>query len=60
MAKYTSLPAESGFAIDVLKTNYIHINKKFILFFDDLIIHVKNEIEIAQNPIIEKKMLVKS
>jgi len=46
MAKYTSLPAESRFAIETLNTNYQYINMQFQIFFDELIVHVEREMEI--------------
>ncbi len=48
MAKYTSLPAESNFAMEVLNINYQLINQQFLLFFDELILHVKNELELYE------------
>jgi len=48
MSKYTSLPAESNYAIEVLNANYQYINTQFLSFFDDLIIHVSKEMKIYQ------------
>lgn len=41
MAKYTSLPAESEFAIQVLNENYTYFNQNFLVFFKEL----KNMVE---------------
>ncbi len=49
MAKYTSLPAESSFAIEVLNKNYQFINQQFLIFFDELILHVENELELYES-----------
>jgi len=46
MAKYTSLPAASNFAIKTLHDNYEEFNQKFILFFDDIIQSVETESEL--------------
>jgi len=54
MAKYTSLPAESNFAIEVLNINYQLINQQFLLFFDELILHVKNELETYEPQLVNK------
>jgi len=50
MAKHTSLPDQSSFAIDVLKKNYQLINQHFILFFDELIRHAEKEIDLFIKP----------
>jgi hypothetical protein len=42
MAKYTSLPAESDFAIQVLNDNYDYFNQNFLTFFKEL----KNMVDI--------------
>jgi acyl carrier protein phosphodiesterase len=49
MARHTSLPSESNFAIEVLNSNFQHINRQFIIFFDELIVHVDNEIKVYEN-----------
>lgn len=43
MAKYTSLPEASVFAIETLNANYEFFNKNFLLFFDDIIKSVEIE-----------------
>jgi acyl carrier protein phosphodiesterase len=44
MAKYTSLPSESEFAIQVLNENYTFFNQNFLIFFKDLKTMVDAEI----------------
>jgi acyl carrier protein phosphodiesterase len=48
MAKHTSLPAESTFAIEVLKNNYELFNQQFLIFFNELILFVNEELEIYE------------
>ena len=43
MAKRTSLPAESGFAIKIIRKHYSEFNDEFNLFFEDLIEFVKGQ-----------------
>jgi acyl carrier protein phosphodiesterase len=43
MAKYTSLPAEQDFAIEILETNKVVFKEKFRLFYDDLIDYVQKK-----------------
>ncbi|MFN8257656.1 MAG: ACP phosphodiesterase [Bacteroidales bacterium] len=45
MSKYTSLPAESSFAVEVMKNNYGFINDKFIDFFSEIIDYVNLELK---------------
>ncbi|MBN2683536.1 MAG: DUF479 domain-containing protein [Bacteroidales bacterium] len=42
MAKRTTLPAESGFAIKVIRENYEEFDKEFNIFFDEIIDFVKD------------------
>ncbi len=41
MAKYTSLPDHSDFAIKVLNDNYNQLKENFFLFFSDIVYYVK-------------------
>jgi acyl carrier protein phosphodiesterase len=45
MSKYTSLPNESDFAIEILTQHYHHFDLKFQDFFSDLIKMVTNELK---------------
>jgi len=52
MSKYTSLPASSQFAIEILKENYLLFNAKFLEFFEDLILMVDQELR-SQSELVE-------
>ncbi len=43
MAQYTSLPAESDFAIETLEDNYEYFDEQFLIFFDEIIKSVAEE-----------------
>jgi acyl carrier protein phosphodiesterase len=45
MSKYTSLPAASGFAMDVLQSNYSEFNNSFELFFAEMTKMVSESID---------------
>ena len=49
MAKYTSLPDEAQFAMEVLKNNNKYFQEQFLLFYDDIMRFVKNELTINNN-----------
>jgi acyl carrier protein phosphodiesterase len=44
MSIKTSLPRETGFAINEIITNYEDIKKEFNIFFPQLIIHIKHDL----------------
>jgi acyl carrier protein phosphodiesterase len=44
MSKYTSLPAESTYAIEILNANYKEFNDKFLIFFAELVLMVNREL----------------
>ncbi len=46
MAKYTSLPNEPQFAIEVLKENTEYFQEKFIVFYKDINEFAKSELEL--------------
>lgn len=50
MAKYTSLPEASNFAIKTLNANYDYFNKSFLSFFEDII----QQVEIEYKTIVEQ------
>jgi acyl carrier protein phosphodiesterase len=49
MSKYTSLPNESDFALEVIEANYQYINNQFLHFFDEVIDYSKKELALSEN-----------
>jgi acyl carrier protein phosphodiesterase len=55
MSKYTSLPNESDFALEVIEANYQYINNQFLLFFDEVLEYTNTEIALFEK---EKSTLI--